>query len=114
MAATQLGRCPCGGIILADTENCTTPVCYQCATEISESLRPSPQDGFQRLDRLTKDDHESTRAVLTPGSKVRRLAEESCPECNRQLKHKVDKWGNYILCEDVDLRGCGVCGYGTD
>ena len=27
-------RCPCGGIILADTEDCTTPLCCNCSEEI--------------------------------------------------------------------------------
>jgi len=29
--------CPCGGIILADTEECTVPVCIECAIEISKA-----------------------------------------------------------------------------
>ncbi len=29
--------CPCGGIIFADTENCTVPVCIECAIEIAKA-----------------------------------------------------------------------------
>ena len=29
--------CPCGGVILADTEDCTVPVCIECAIEISKA-----------------------------------------------------------------------------
>lgn len=39
-------RCPCGGIILADTENCTVPLCYECALEIVQSF------GHQLFDEL--------------------------------------------------------------
>ena len=28
--------CPCGGIILADTENWKTPLCYHCYTDLHE------------------------------------------------------------------------------
>lgn len=27
-------RCPCGGIILADTEDWKTPLCYTCYTDL--------------------------------------------------------------------------------
>jgi len=29
-------RCPCGGIILADTEDWKTPLCYSCYTDLHE------------------------------------------------------------------------------
>ena len=29
-------RCPCGGIILADTEDWPTPLCYNCYVELNE------------------------------------------------------------------------------
>ena len=28
-------RCPCGGIILADTEDWSTPLCYSCFYELT-------------------------------------------------------------------------------
>lgn len=31
--------CPCGGIILADTENCTVPLCVECTIEIVKSYK---------------------------------------------------------------------------
>lgn len=27
-------RCPCGGVILANTEDCKVPLCYACAVQI--------------------------------------------------------------------------------
>jgi hypothetical protein len=30
-------RCPCGGIILADTDECKVPVCFECCIEISNA-----------------------------------------------------------------------------
>lgn len=39
----QKDRCPCGGIILADTEDWSTPLCYECVKtplkEITELTR---------------------------------------------------------------------------
>lgn len=30
--------CPCGNAILANTEDCTTPVCYDCGTQIRNEM----------------------------------------------------------------------------
>lgn len=37
-------RCPCGGIILADTDDCKVPVCVECAIEISRAYLPKDQN----------------------------------------------------------------------
>jgi hypothetical protein len=51
-AKVELGkRCPCGGIILADTDECKVPVCIECCIEISKSYLNMDQnynEGFKR------------------------------------------------------------------
>ena len=43
--------CPCGDAILADTEDCKTPLCYNCTVSVAENFtdwRPigtAPKDG---------------------------------------------------------------------
>lgn len=32
-------RCPCGGIILADTEDWKVPLCYECYVDIGEPAK---------------------------------------------------------------------------
>lgn len=32
----DMSNCPCGGVILADTENWKTPLCYACYTDLHE------------------------------------------------------------------------------
>lgn len=32
--SAQHDRCPCGGIIIAETEECRVPLCDDCASEI--------------------------------------------------------------------------------
>lgn len=34
--------CPCGGIILADTEDCRVPLCYNCVEEIARAMKGTP------------------------------------------------------------------------
>ena len=44
-------RCPCGGIILADTDECRVPVCIECCIEISKSylnMDENYNEGFMR------------------------------------------------------------------
>ena len=39
-------RCPCGGIILADTEDWNVPVCYDCYVELGEpEEEPEGEEG---------------------------------------------------------------------
>ena len=51
--------CPCGGTILADTDDCKVPVCIECAIEISNSYLPKDQnysDGFIAGQAVMKGD----------------------------------------------------------
>ena len=44
-------RCPCGGIILADTDECKVPVCVECCIEISNAYLNKDDnynEGFKR------------------------------------------------------------------
>ena len=39
-ALTEVRKfCPCGGIILADTEDWSIPMCYECVGEIKEGIK---------------------------------------------------------------------------
>lgn len=43
-------RCPCGGIILADTENWHVPLCYECYCSLSKASEPWAGDTEQKID----------------------------------------------------------------
>ena len=50
-AKVDKSRCPCGGIILADTDDCKVPVCIECCIEISKSylnMDENYNEGFKR------------------------------------------------------------------
>lgn len=48
-------KCPCGGIILADTEDWDTPLCHECWVPLTRLDIPALQREKERLrDALTK------------------------------------------------------------
>lgn len=67
-AKVELGkRCPCGGIILADTDECKVPVCIECCVEISKSylnMDENYNEGFKRGMEAAKVEWPSESARL--------------------------------------------------
>jgi hypothetical protein len=54
-------KCPCGGVILADTEDWDTPLCYECYEKAPSSLWYSPEEnnvkeGLREDGYIFKDD----------------------------------------------------------
>lgn len=43
-------RCPCGGIILADSEDWKTPLCYECYPKEYDQLKASLIDAVKALE----------------------------------------------------------------
>jgi hypothetical protein len=59
-------RCPCGDIILADTDDCKVPVCIECCIEISKAYLNMDQnynEGFKRGMEAAKVDQSETELL---------------------------------------------------
>lgn len=65
MDEKQKDRCPCGGVILADTEDWPTPLCYECAeTPLKETDGAMPLELVDRSRQLIKEGYQKEIAEL--------------------------------------------------
>jgi len=86
-------KCPCGGIIFADTENWLTPLCYNCYTRKEMALI----EGVLDADRL--GDKEMIQKLGT-------LVEEQRKQIAR-IKPLLDDINNIKTGKHCTTRNCG-------
>jgi hypothetical protein len=77
-AKVDKSRCPCGGIILADTDECKVPVCIECCVEISKSylnMDENYNEGFKRgMDAAKVEWPERLKFIVEMG--IRKFTDE--------------------------------------
>ena len=68
-------RCPCGGIILADTEDWSTPLCYSCFYELTIKTKD-----FQKLQKQNEKLKDIAKRVSKQGCNP--LNQYDCLACD--------------------------------
>jgi len=86
-------RCPCGGIILADTEDWAVPLCYSCFVKFCEDARELQTENIRLKQQVIAWQEQAVRLAF--------CLKDNC-RCNETHTLRSTTSGKCILCHLVD------------